>query len=56
MRRDRQPYKVRPELAERMRRLRAEGKTYAVIAGLCAVSPECARKWLRGLTPARPQP
>jgi hypothetical protein len=51
----RRPYKVGPELAHYMRHLRSKGKSYSVIAGLCGLSPECARKWLTGKTPARPQ-
>jgi hypothetical protein len=34
-----------------MRKLRAEGKFYEVIAGLCGLSRSCAQKWIKGETP-----
>lgn len=49
--RNRQPYKVKPDVAEKMRELRAAGKSYAVIGGLCGVAASCAWKWLTGRTP-----
>jgi len=51
--RNRQPYKVKPHIAERMLALRATGKSYAIVGGLCGVSRDCARKWITGLTPVR---
>jgi hypothetical protein len=49
----RQPYKVKPHIAIRMRELRAKGKSYQVVADFCGVSRDCARKWLVGLTPRK---
>lgn len=49
----RKPFKVTPERFERMRELRASGKTYRVAGELVGVSQECARKWLTGKTPVR---
>lgn len=50
----RRAYKVKPDVLARMYTLRASGKSYAVVAGLCGVAPETVRKWLQGKMPVRP--
>ena len=50
----RRPFKVTPEKLALMRERRTRGASFRVAADFVGVSPECARKWLRGLTPVRP--
>jgi hypothetical protein len=42
----RDPWKATPELLERMRKLRAEGKSWQVVGELCGVTMKTAQRWL----------
>ncbi len=42
----REPYKATPEIVEKMRELRRQGKSYKMCGELCGVSQKTAQRWL----------